>query len=185
MIPRVTLGGTRVQQLALAVALAVALQACGGSDDGGAVKPTAAEVRIERKTPADPPPKPTPPAEPASDTPAGAEDAPADDTALVAGGGRSYATFCASCHGATGDANTPIAASLDPRPTRHDDGAYMGSLSDDYLFDVIKKGGMAVGKSPMMAPWGGALSDAQIRAVVAFIRTLPATAGDQPPTPGG
>jgi mono/diheme cytochrome c family protein len=29
-----------------------------------------------------------------------------------------------------------------------------------------------VGKSPLMAPWGGTLSDAQIRDVVAFVRTL-------------
>jgi mono/diheme cytochrome c family protein len=92
---------------------------------------------------------------------------------VIADGAKSYATYCASCHGATGDAQTPIGQALSPPPTRHDDGAYMGTLTDDYLFKVIKEGGMAVGKSPMMAPWGGSLSDEQIRAVVAFIRTLP------------
>ena len=29
-----------------------------------------------------------------------------------------------------------------------------------------------MGKSPLMAPWGGSLSDAQIRDVVAYVRTL-------------
>jgi mono/diheme cytochrome c family protein len=48
----------------------------------------------------------------------------------------------------------------------------MNTLGDDYLFTVIKKGGMAVGKSPNMAPWGGALSDEQIRNVVAYVRSL-------------
>jgi cytochrome c553 len=92
---------------------------------------------------------------------------------VIAAGGKSYATFCASCHGATGDAQTPIGQALSPPPTRHDDGEYMGTLTDDYLFKVIKEGGVAVGKSPMMAPWGGSLSDDDIREVVAFIRTLP------------
>jgi mono/diheme cytochrome c family protein len=33
-------------------------------------------------------------------------------------------------------------------------------------------GGAAVGKSPTMPPWGGALSDGDINNVVAFIRSL-------------
>jgi mono/diheme cytochrome c family protein len=48
----------------------------------------------------------------------------------------------------------------------------MNALSDDYLFEVIVKGGAAVGKSPLMAPWGGTLSDDGVRDVIAFIRTL-------------
>ncbi len=48
----------------------------------------------------------------------------------------------------------------------------MNELSDDFLFRVIQQGGPSVGKSAMMAPWGGTLSDAQIRDVVAFVRTL-------------
>jgi cytochrome c553 len=65
-----------------------------------------------------------------------------------------------------------LAASLEPKPARHSDGAYMNALSNEYLFRVIKEGGAAVGKSPLMAPWAGALSDAQIRDVVAFVRSL-------------
>jgi cytochrome c553 len=92
----------------------------------------------------------------------------------------SYAVYCASCHGATGDADTPIADSLDPRPTPHSDGNAMNGLSDDYLFQIIKEGGAAVGKSPMMAPWGSLLSDDQIRGVVDHIRSLA-----DPPYTGG
>ena len=62
---------------------------------------------------------------------------------------------------------------ITPPPTKHNDAEYMATLTDDYLFQVIKEGGAAVGKSPMMAPWGGSLSDEQIRAVVAYMRTLP------------
>lgn len=48
----------------------------------------------------------------------------------------------------------------------------MNALSNEYLFKVIDEGGAAVGKSPLMAPWGGSLTDAQIWDVVAFVRTL-------------
>ena len=51
----------------------------------------------------------------------------------------------------------------------------MGSLSDEYLYQVISKGGASVGKSPLMAPWGAVLSDEQIRDVLAFVRLLSGT----------
>ena len=58
----------------------------------------------------------------------------------------------------------------------------MNALSNDHLFKVIKEGGAAIGKSSMMAPWGGPLSDDQIQDVVAFLRTLatPAYTGPMP-----
>jgi len=31
----------------------------------------------------------------------------------------------------------------------------MKTLTDDHLFKVIKEGGVAVGKSQLMPPWGG------------------------------
>jgi mono/diheme cytochrome c family protein len=163
--------------LAMAITACFALFACGGSDDkesGGSIP--AAEKVAPAKPVQRPGAEPTPaaPAAPSAPTPSAAPD----PAAQIAAGAKSYATLCASCHGATGNADTPMAEALVPKPTRHDDAAYMATLSDDYLFKVIKEGGAAVGKSPMMAPWGGSLDDAQIRAVVAFIRTLPATAGN-------
>jgi mono/diheme cytochrome c family protein len=65
-----------------------------------------------------------------------------------------------------------MAQALDPKPARHSDGGFMNGLSDEYLVRVIRDGGAAVGKSPLMAPWGGTLSEAQVRDVVAFVRTL-------------
>ena len=87
-------------------------------------------------------------------------------------GAAQYATLCASCHGPRGGGDGPIAASLDPKPADHSNGAVMNALSDETLFRVISEGGSAVGKSPLMAPWGGTLSDDDIRDVIAFIRTL-------------
>ncbi len=83
-----------------------------------------------------------------------------------------YQIYCASCHGQTGGGDGPVAAALPVQPAKHNDGDYMNALSDDYLFKVISEGGPAVGKSDMMAPWSSSLSDAQIRNIIAFIRTL-------------
>jgi mono/diheme cytochrome c family protein len=135
-------------------------------------------------------PAPAPAAPPAASAPAPApapapEPAPAPAAVAAADparGAAHYQTLCASCHGPRGAGDGPAGQGLDPRPARHGDGAYMNALSNEHLFKVIKEGGAAVGKSPMMAPWGGALSDDQIRDVVAFVRSLaePAYTGPQP-----
>ena len=39
----------------------------------------------------------------------------------------------------------------------------MASLSDQHLYQVISKGGASVGKSPMMAPWGGVINEQGIK----------------------
>jgi mono/diheme cytochrome c family protein len=61
---------------------------------------------------------------------------------------------------------------MNPKPRDHTDGAYMNQLSDVHLIKVINEGGPAVGRSPLMPPWQGTLSEQQIRAVVVFLRTL-------------
>lgn len=97
-------------------------------------------------------------------------------------GAEIYEEYCASCHGARGRGDGPAGMALDPRPVSHANGTYMNSLSNEHLFSVIKSGGTAVGKSPLMPPWGGSLSDEQIWDVVAHVRTLaePAYAGPMP-----
>lgn len=85
-----------------------------------------------------------------------------------------YATYCAPCHGAGGAGDGPLAAMLRPRPVRHDDRAYMDGLSDGYLMLLLKAGGPALGKSPLMGQWGRRLSHQQLQAIVAYMRTLPA-----------
>jgi mono/diheme cytochrome c family protein len=80
--------------------------------------------------------------------------------------------YCATCHGEDGCTAGPGAAGLPVQPAHHCDGNYMNALSDEHIFKTIKEGGAAVGKSPLMAPWGGTLTDAQIHDVVAFVRSL-------------
>ena len=119
------------------------------------------------------PPEPSAPAPAATPNPAfRAPEGDGGATVDTTRGAPLYATYCASCHGAGGEGDGPFAAALDPQPAKHTDDAYMATLSDEHLFSVIKLGGPAVGKSPLMAPCGGTLSDAQIRDVVAFVRSL-------------
>jgi mono/diheme cytochrome c family protein len=151
--------------------LAAAALACG-SDERPDAQPTPASS-------ATPPPAETAPAPPPAAPAAPPEVVAAADPAR---GAVHYQALCASCHGPRGAGDGPAGQNLDPRPARHDDGAYMNALSNEHLFKVIKEGGAAVGKSPLMAPWGGALSDDQIRDVVAFVRSLadPPYTGPQP-----
>ena len=93
----------------------------------------------------------------------------------AAAGAHTYATYCASCHGAGGKGDGPAAATLPVRPANHTDHVYMGSLSDEHLYKVISQGGASVGKSPLMAPWGGVVNDEGIRDLIAFIRNLSGT----------
>ncbi len=65
-----------------------------------------------------------------------------------------------------------VPPALDPKPAHHSDGTYMNALTNDHLVQVITKGGASVGKSPQMAPWGAALTPAQVLDVVAFVRSL-------------
>ena len=79
---------------------------------------------------------------------------------------------CVSCHGAGGKGDGVAAASLNPKPKDLTDKTLMAGLKDEQLIDAIKKGGGAVGKSPLMPPFGAALKDQDVQDVVAFIRSL-------------
>lgn len=83
-----------------------------------------------------------------------------------------FARQCASCHGSGGKGDGAAAAALNPKPTNLTDKTYMAGLKDEQLIEVIKKGGGAVGKSPLMPPFGAALKDQDVRDVVAFLRSL-------------
>ncbi|MGQ4807715.1 hypothetical protein NKDENANG_01070 [Candidatus Entotheonellaceae bacterium PAL068K] len=82
-----------------------------------------------------------------------------------------YQQRCAPCHGPDGKANTPTARALTPKPRDHSNGAYMNKLSQTHLVKVLKQGGMAVGKSPIMPPQAD-LSVQQIQDIIAFVRSL-------------
>jgi mono/diheme cytochrome c family protein len=131
-----------------------------------------------------PAPEPTAEGQPAEPSPATGGAVPAAAPVSVpqgklrgdaAKGAQIYGLYCSSCHGLTGAGDGPLAAALVPRPANHTDPAYMGSLSDEHLYKVIRDGGAAVGKSPLMAPWGGVVSEDQTRELIGHLRRLSGT----------
>lgn len=87
-------------------------------------------------------------------------------------GKKLYLTYCSSCHGETGKGDGPAAQSLPVKPANHTAGAVMNQLTDKFLTEIISKGGGAVGKSPMMPAWGGALKEGQVQDIVAYLRSI-------------
>jgi glucose/arabinose dehydrogenase len=82
-----------------------------------------------------------------------------------------FSANCSRCHGANGHADGPDSAHLGVAVPDFSTKAFQSSRSDDDIHAVIEEGGAARRMSAMMPPWGMALSDAEIRALVALIRT--------------
>ena len=99
----------------------------------------------------------------------------------AAKGETQYKTLCVSCHGEKGDGAGAAAAALTPKPTNFTDAANAERLTDEWVYKMIKNGGAANGKSPMMVAWSGALNDQQIRDVGAYVlKVRPAKAAPAP-----
>ena len=85
-----------------------------------------------------------------------------------------YQSYCASCHGAQGKADSAVAQAMNPKPRSFQDPSWQASVDDAHIAKVIKEGGMAVGLSSTMAPWGAVMSDEEINNMVAKIRAFAA-----------
>jgi mono/diheme cytochrome c family protein len=81
-----------------------------------------------------------------------------------------YKAHCAACHGESGKGDGPGAGVFKPPPRDHTDKAYMSTLTDKQMADVIKMGGAMRGK-PLM-PSHPQFKDAQLQALVAYVRSL-------------
>ena len=84
---------------------------------------------------------------------------------------RLYLSHCAECHGANGHGSWRATIFL-IRPGDLGDARTLAGKSDEYLFDLIKNGGAAIGK-PGMPAFGFHLTDEQIRELVRYVRALP------------
>ena len=82
-----------------------------------------------------------------------------------------YAGRCVPCHGAAGRGDGPTGMALTPKPRKLSDKAIMSKISDDQILKILKAGGAATGKSPLM-PAFAHLTDAQTKALLAHIRGL-------------
>jgi mono/diheme cytochrome c family protein len=81
---------------------------------------------------------------------------------------------CAECHGETGKVDV-IVMHMDVPPRDQSDVEYMKTLTDEFLYLAICRGGVAVGRSAVMPGWGEYLSDQEIKDLVAVVRSFSGT----------
>lgn len=89
-----------------------------------------------------------------------------------------YQSRCAACHGDSGHGDGPAAQAMEPRPRDFRDLAFQRANDDAALRTVIRQGGAARGRSTNM-PAHPDLSDADVAALVGFIRQAPVSAADR------
>ena len=58
------------------------------------------------------------------------------------------------------------------KPTDWTDKAKMSQMTDEYLVNIITKGGESQGKSKLMPAFGDKLSETEVQDVIAYIRSL-------------
>lgn len=97
----------------------------------------------------------------------------------LAKGKETYKMICENCHGPTGKGDGPGAQGLQPSPRDFSKGDFKFDVNkngksgeDADLKGVISKGAAEFGGSPLMTPWAGTLTDADIDNVIAVIRSL-------------
>lgn len=112
----------------------------------------------------------------------GADDgviAPAEtDSDTYVMGQTVYTTYCIACHGENGQGQFPDAP-MQPDDTGrigappHNETGHTWHHEDELLIQIIREGGMGLPELFYpMPPFGGILSDEQITAVIAYIKTL-------------
>ncbi|MDP3231982.1 MAG: cytochrome c [Myxococcales bacterium] len=120
-----------------------------------------------------------PKAKPADAKPADAKAADAKKfviTGDAAKGQQKYKELCVACHGELGKGDGAAAAALNPKPANFADAAHAATVTDEYIYSMIKEGGLANGKSALMASWKASLNEAQLMDVAAYVRSLSKTA---------
>jgi mono/diheme cytochrome c family protein len=87
-------------------------------------------------------------------------------------GKRIFYQQCVWCHADATPAGPSNRSNLTPVPPLLNDGATLNAESNEYMQNVVTLGGVAMGKSAMMPPYGRMLSAEEIRSVIAFARAI-------------
>jgi len=94
-------------------------------------------------------------------------------------GARVYAERCSGCHGDDGRGDGPAAAALVPKPRNLRDASFWHDRSAASIATVVRKGKPGT----MMAPFEGTLTDAEIDAVVEYLRRFDPSSSNGRATP--
>jgi mono/diheme cytochrome c family protein len=87
-------------------------------------------------------------------------------------GKRIFYQQCVWCHSDTTPAGPSNRSNVSPDPPLMNDGSILNKESDASLKKIIFLGGSGVGKSAMMPPYGGTLTDEDIDDLIAYIRVI-------------
>ncbi len=79
---------------------------------------------------------------------------------------------CASCHGKDGKGQGPAAKAMKLKAADWTDKAVMEKMTDDFLKDIITKGGAAVNKSKRMPGYSKKLKSADVVDMAAYVRSF-------------
>ncbi|RDH81379.1 MAG: hypothetical protein DIZ80_14925 [endosymbiont of Galathealinum brachiosum] len=80
-----------------------------------------------------------------------------------------YQEYCALCHGENADGNGRIAGNMKhPSPTN----LILSSASDQYMREIIVKGGEKIIRSSYMPPWGNEFGAAQVSSLILYLKEI-------------
>ena len=96
----------------------------------------------------------------------------AQETAPSRTGHEVYETVCITCHGPDGRGGVNPALEKIVKPPDFTDCAFAAREPDRGFLAVAHNGGPARGFSPLMAPWGGAYTEEELRLAVWHLRTF-------------
>jgi mono/diheme cytochrome c family protein len=87
----------------------------------------------------------------------------------LAAGRALFVQRCSVCHGKKADGHSNLARLLDPKPAN----LLISTLDSAARNQIVRKGGAAVGRSPVMPNWEAELSEAELRNVIGYVASLP------------
>ena len=79
-----------------------------------------------------------------------------------------FQKYCTLCHGKTGHGDGRAARLQEAPPAD----LTLSKRSDAYKLEIIRSGGAALRRSASMPAWSDTLSDAEMRELVAYLKTL-------------
>jgi mono/diheme cytochrome c family protein len=100
-----------------------------------------------------------------------AEALAAQDRALIEQGHRLWGANCASCHGVNGEGITGPALNSQQ---------FLGAVNDDQIHGIVSGGIPGTAMPAWLNDYGGPLTDQQIAGLVAYLRSLEASAPSVP-----